>query len=178
MFKKETRTTRLTSPEPTGAAKWLQDMWDKARNAQVKTYMEYDTKMAVLNFSATLKRAIDVLHASPSDKACVMECYGSYDRTDRFMEDGETDNAEAEKFIAGFIKRLANDETLLLNKYASDRNIVLAAQGRRDTGCIVFTDGRREPIDPTTGFRIDGDGVKSIKMIETIYVILVRQPKK
>lgn len=174
-----TRTTRMTSPKPTGAALWLQDMWDKARNKQVKTYMEYDTKMSAINFAMTLRRAIDTLHAVPhDDKPVVLECYGSYDRTDRLMPDGETENKEADAFQEKFILNLGNEEESAITKYAKDYNINIAARGVRETGCMVFGE-RREPIDPTKGFQLDlSSGVPTaIKMIETYYVILTRAPK-
>jgi len=175
-----TRTTRMTSPAPTGAALWLQNMWDKARNKQVKTYMEYDTKMSVLNFASTLRRAIDTLHAIPhDDKPVVLECYGSYDRTDKYLADGETDNKEAETFQENFIRRLGDEtSTCALTKYAKSKNIDIAARGVRETGCMVFGD-RREPIDPTKGFQLDlSSGIPTaIKNIETYYVILTRAPK-
>lgn len=174
-----TRTTRMTSPKPTGAALWLQDMWDKARNKQVKTYMEYDTKMSAINFAMTLRRAIDTLHAVPhDDKPVVLECYGSYDRTDRLMPDGETENKEADAFQEKFIRNLGNEEESAITKYAKEHNIDIAARGVRETGCMVFGE-RREPIDPTKGFQLDlSSGVPTaIKMIETYYVILTRAPK-
>jgi len=175
---KMNKTTRLTSPEPTGAEKWLQDMWDKARNTQVKTYEENNTKMIVIKFASAMRRAIDTVAAIPQNgKPVVCECYGSYDRTDKWEADGETENKEAEAFITKFIDRLGDvDGDCLITKYAKSKGVVIAARGSRETGCVVFEDGRREPIDPTTGFRLDGD-VKAIKCIETYYAILTRDTK-
>jgi hypothetical protein len=174
--KKMIKTTRLTSPEPTGAAKWLQDMWDEARNTQVKTYMENNTKSAVLSFASAIRRAVDKIAAIPQDgKPIVCECYGSYDRTDRWEEDGETENKEAEAFLQKFITRLGDEDSDCgITKYANSKGVGIAARGRRETGCVVFEDGRREPIDPRTGFAING-GVKAIKCIETYYAILTRK---
>jgi hypothetical protein len=156
-------------------------MWDKARNKQVKTFMEYDTKTSVLNFAGTLRRAIDTLDAVPhDDKPVVLECYGSYDRTDKYLADDETDNKEANTFQENFIRRLGDEtSTCALTKYAKSKNIVIAARGVRETGCLIFGD-RREPIDPTMGFSIDTSmgPPTAIKTIETYYVILTREPKK
>jgi hypothetical protein len=179
---KMNRTTRLTSPEPTGAGKWLQDMWDNARNKQVKTYMEFDTKMSVLNFARALRLAIDKLNSIPhTDKPVILECYGSYDLTDKYLADGETENPEAQAFQMNFIRRLGNvDAGCFLTNYAKSKNIDIAARGVRETGCMVFGD-RREPIDPTKGFSLNmgADGIPTaIKNIETYYVILTRAPKK
>jgi hypothetical protein len=175
---KMTSTTRLTSPEPTGAEKWIQDMWDEARNTQVKTYVETCETSAVLSFATAIRRAVDKIAAIPQDgKPIVCECYGSYDRTDRLEADGETEKKDADAFLMKFLHRLGDEDSdCVLTKYANSKGVGIAARGRRETGCVVFEDGRREPIDPRTGFRING-GVKAVKMIETYYAILTRKGK-
>ena len=170
MASKVKETSRLTHTPKTDSEKFVQDLWDKARNSQVKTFLKYNTQKAVLNFTAMIKRAIDDIDKrAPKERPVVAECYGSYERTDV--------NEKTEDFLHQFF--LGIDERLLINKYAKDRGIVTGAIGRRKTGCLVFKNGRREPLDPTIGYTLDlgGDELDHITMVETFYVILLREAK-
>lgn len=181
-------TTRQTSPEPTGTEKWLQDLWDKKRNEQVKTFMKMDSKMAVLNYAMTLRNAIDKVSAlsTVSDavgmepKIGICEVYGSYLRTDRYEADGETEIKANRDYFYNYPRRIGNDPLDAITKYAESKKIIISATGVRITGCLEFDDGSREPIDPTTGFEIGvaivNRKLKEIHTIETMYCVLIKDP--
>jgi hypothetical protein len=164
-----TRTTRLTSPEPTGVKKLLQDMWDAQREEQVKTFMTYDTQMCMANYTLTLRRAIDRAveegkKPNPERKPIFVLVCGSYERTDK--------STANDKRAGAFMRRLGYDETCLLTQYAKRNDVEMAATGIRTTGCLIFADGRRQPVGHG-GFQLTGEAPDDIKMIETFYCMLV-----
>jgi len=177
-------TTRHTSPEPTGTEKWLQDLWDKKRNEQVKTFMNLDTKMSVLNYAMTLRNAIDKVSAlaTVSDavgmepKIGMCEVYGSYVRTDRYEADGETEIKANSDYFYTYPRRIGSDPLDAITKYAESKKIIISATGVRVTGCLEFDDGSREPVDPTTGFAMDERKLKTIHSVETMYCVLIKDP--
>jgi hypothetical protein len=168
-------TTRHTAPEPTGTEKWLQDLWDTRRNTQVKTFMKLETKVAVLNYALTLRRAIDDMVAR-EDKQMMCDAYGSYVRTDRYEADGETVNKANNDFFTTYPRRIGHDHTEATTKYAASKGIRITATGIRVTGCLEFEDGTLEPVDPTTGFRLQGVAPKAIHSVETMYCVLIKDP--
>lgn len=173
------RTTRLTSPEPEGFDKLLQDTWDEKRETQVKTAMKYDAETSFKNFCGALKQGIDAVSANPVEGG-LMFVYGSYDRTDYYKKNGDK-NTATERELGDYMRRLAVDKMLMINRYLKSKNVIIVKHGIRETGTLRFTDGTMGVIDPTKGFQLGGDGddrqLETIKPVETCYAVLMPKPK-
>lgn len=165
-----THTTRLTSPEPTGFEKVLQDVWDSKRDEQVRTYMTLDTNKAFQNFCYAVMRGAD-----ECEKGKTKIVYGSYDRTDRCNADGEINKATKRDWEES-LELLGSNSTTLCNRLLNRKKAKVIKRGYRTTGVLLFTDGTMEVVDPTKGFRygVDGRVIKEIKLIETAYVVLAK----
>ena len=166
------KTTRWTSPEPTGFEKKCQDIWDEKRDTQVKTFMRYDNKKACLNFAMTLKRAADdyMARVASGQAPDIITVYGSY----KIMD---AEDKKAEAFKDGFLRRLGVDDSDYITKYLDERNIAILRRGHYSTGCMEFTDGSLGVISPTTGFQANKP-LKDIHSIETFYCYLKMLPPK
>jgi len=163
-------TTRLTSPEPTGAEKWLQDQWDSRREAQVRGHLSLPTDTAIRNFLHHLKIAIDRAAADPKE---VITLYGSYDRTDKYKKNGDEDTGLTEE-METTLRRLGNDPAFLLSRYAKKKNVKIISRGVRTTSILKYADGTFDVMDPTKGIMVGDKELTDIKQIETLYAVLSR----
>jgi len=164
------RTTRLTSPEPTGFKKILQDEWDRIRDTQVRTKIALTTDNALKNQIECCMRTIDRLAEGGSSEELV-GVYGSYDLTDAYKPNGD-ENTQARKYLEETMARIRDDPSMILSRYAKKKRVHIVSKGIRTTGTIRFTDGSMEVCDPVKGIQIDGSKtIESIKPVETLYVV-------
>ena len=171
-------TTRLTSPEPTGLEKVFQDQWDERRETQVRSAMSYTTDIALRNFLSNLKIAIDTVAkgevVSVGHPLAMTTICGSYDRTDRYNKNGDEDKTLKQELETA-MRRLGNDPTFLISRYAKKKNVSIIKRGIRTTSTLHYTDGTYDVMDPTKGILVGGEkDLKDIKQIETLYAVLVR----
>ncbi len=169
-----TRTTRMTSPEPEGVELMFQNWWDEARGKQVRTYMsQYDTHDAFRNFCMAVKKGADEMLKQPNDgKLTICPVYGSYDRNDKWDKDGDLSKQKEAEFD-DYMARLGEEPKWMLTHYLKKHGITIVKRGIRQTGCICYTDGTCDPIDPRTGLMLGGEKeVSDIKNIDTCYAML------
>ena len=161
-----TKTTRHTSPEPTGIEKVFQDAWDSKRDEQVRTFMVLPTDAALRNFTAAVLRGIETAKATPKkkDEPMLLFVYGSYDRTDQ--------TATSSSKVETFLRRLASTNKCPLTKILTKAKVVAIKKGLRQTGVLLYEDGTMDVCDPTKATVLAGKAVKAIKQIDTFYVVL------
>ena len=168
-----TTTTRLTSPAPTGAAKWKQDEWDKRRDAQVRSCMTITNREAIASYAASIIKAVKRLNED-SKKAdfqpTIITVYGSYELTDS-PEDAE-DADEMQTEFGKWFYRQGTDPNEPLSKLRAKHNIDVIEMGVRTTGTYHFTDGTIAVADPTKPMRLTpGKRLAAIKPVKTYYML-------
>jgi len=157
-------TTRLTSPKPTGIDKLLQDVWDKKRDEQVRTYMTNDTKTAVANFTATLCQTL----REYNDNGTMCGVFGSYRLTD--------DSPKNIKKISDFMSSLVEKEQMATR--LDEKNIIVVRRGYRTTGVLMYEDNTIDVVNPVAGVMIDKK-IKETFKVNTFYIYLKKlSPEK
>ena len=156
-------TTRLThTPKKNSGEMFLQDEWDKMRSKIVPQYRPADCVNATVDATVFIKNVIDLIAESPQTEL-VAPAYRPFQILDE----------EHAKLISDFTGRIMEDEALLLRQYAKSKGLTIIATGSRETGCVVFKDGTKVAVNPTTGIQLNGadnGGLHSIVKVTTIYV--------
>lgn len=179
------RTSRLTSPEPTGYKKILQDEWDEKREEQCRSVMTtYNTINSIRNWWCAIlegvvrmDKEIELAKAEGKEYIRVL-VMGSYIRTDKY--DGEDCSDKNENILHRYITRTGKleDQALKINKILKEKNIIALTRGIRETGSIWYKDGTFDVVSPTKGIQINAEKAEQIDKMETIetyYIVLLKQ---
>lgn len=169
-----TTTTRLTSPAPTGAAKWKQDEWDVRRDAQVRSCMKVTNREAIASYAASIVKAIKHLSAAAKEatdsKPIVVTVYGSYELTDSPEVAEDADEMQTE--FGKWFYRQGHDANEPLSKLREKHNVNAIDMGVRTTGTFHFSDGTMHVADPTKPTPLaHGKRLTAIKRVKTYYML-------
>lgn len=161
-------TTRLTSPEPTGLAKYFQDEWDARRETQVNSYIKVPVSRAIDGFYKCVVDTINTHKDDTYDALAMYGVYGSYDYTDFDISSGR-----ANSDISVFMTRLGRSTKCPLTKILKKAKMYVVVSGIRTTGTIQYTDGTMDVVSPVTGrMACPTKTIESIKPIDTLYCVL------
>jgi len=156
-----TKTTRLTSDEPVGFDKLLQDEWDKRRIPQVSGAVKCPFNEAVAIFTKCVRDTAEKMSASGDTQPAVI--YGSFDLTEK--------NYDA--LTSKFLKNLKDGN--MLTQFIESKGLTMLKFGCRSTGTLRYADGSMDVCDPTKGVLFDGSKqLTGMKSVETLYICLIK----